>query len=34
MPGTRPGIDVLNAAGNQDVDGRDQPGHDDGESRA
>jgi hypothetical protein len=32
MPGLAPGIHVFpNAATNQDVDGRDKPGHDDGE---
>jgi hypothetical protein len=28
MPGLVPGIHVFNASANQDVDGRDKPGHD------
>jgi hypothetical protein len=28
MPGLVPGIHVLFIGGNQDVDGRDKPGHD------
>jgi hypothetical protein len=29
MPGLVPGIHVFTAIGKQDVDGRDEPGHDD-----
>jgi len=31
MPGLDPGIHAFLAAGFQDVDGRDKPGHDDGD---
>ena len=30
MPGLAPGIHVFFAVKNKDVDGRDEPGHDDG----
>ena len=33
MPGLVPGIHVLLAARNKDVDGRDRPGHDDVSAR-
>jgi hypothetical protein len=32
MPGLVPGIHVFDAAEEQDVDGRDKPGHDGGSS--
>jgi hypothetical protein len=31
MPGLVPGIHVFSGRGKKDVDGRDKPGHDDGE---
>jgi hypothetical protein len=30
MPGFMPGIHVLRPCNNKDVDGRDEPGHDEG----
>jgi hypothetical protein len=34
MPGLVPGIHVFRAFGSKDVDGRDKPGHDDGDQQA
>jgi hypothetical protein len=34
MPGLVPGIHVLAALSQEDVDGRDKPGHDENENRS